>query len=146
VLPALHGALGTAGPVVGMGPSLGGLAMLYAHRRHPGAFGGLFLQSGSFFVPRYDRHESGFSGYRRIVRFVLPTLRGEAPGHPVPTVLTCGTVEENLHNNRTMAAALTGQGYPAVLREVPDAHNYTGWRDAFDPHLADLLAAVWPDG
>ena len=64
---------------------------------------------------------------------------------PVPTVLTCGTAEENLANNRQMAAALAGQGYPATLVEVPDAHNYVAWRDAFDPALADLLRRVWED-
>jgi len=42
-------------------------------------------------------------------------------------------------------AALRRQGYPAVLHAVPDAHNYVAWRDAFDPHLADLLTKVWCD-
>ena len=139
VLPAL----GAAGPVIAMGASLGGLAMLHAQRRYPASFAGLFLQSGSFFVPQYDQQESGFSGYRRIVRFVRRTADAEATPHPVPTVLTCGTGEENLHNNRLMAAVLADQGYPVALREVPDAHNYVGWRDAFDPHLTDLLTGVW---
>jgi enterochelin esterase family protein len=57
----------------------------------------------------------------------------------VPVVLTCGLAEENLANNREMARALAGQGYPARLAEVPDAHNFTGWRDALHPHLTDLL-------
>jgi enterochelin esterase family protein len=143
VLPALHRTLGTAGPVVGMGTSLGGLAMLYAQRQYPEALDALFLQSGSFFVPQHDQQESGFAGYRRIIEFVLPTLNFGGSARPVPAVLTCGTVEENLHNNRLMAAALTDQGYAAALYEVPDAHNYVGWRDAFDPHLTDLLAGVW---
>ena len=59
-----------AGLPVGMGASLGGLAMLQAQRTWPGAFAGLFLQSASFFVPRFDRQESGFPRYARIVRFV----------------------------------------------------------------------------
>jgi len=143
VLPELHRTLGTAGPAVGMGASLGGLSMLHAQRRYPAAFAGLFLQSGSFFVPEYDRHESGFSGYRRIVRFTARTAGISRWPHPVPTVLTAGLGEENLHNNRLMASTLAGQGYPAVLREVPDAHNYVGWRDAFDPHLTELLVKVW---
>jgi enterochelin esterase family protein len=143
VLPELHRALGAAGPAIGMGASLGGLAMLHAQRRYPASFAGLFLQSGSFFVPEYDSHESGFSGYRRLVRFVRRVADAHTWRYPVPTVLTCGTAEENLHNNRHMADALAGQGYPAVLNEVPDAHNYVGWRDAFDPHLTDLLARVW---
>jgi enterochelin esterase family protein len=52
-------------------------------------------------------------------------------------------VEENLANNREMVRALRAQGYPAELFEVPDAHNYVAWRDAFDPHLTGLLAEVW---
>ena len=62
---------------------------------------------------------------------------------PVPTVITCGAVEENLANNREMAAALRRQGYPVDLVEVPDAHNWTGWRDALDPHLTTLLQTVF---
>jgi enterochelin esterase family protein len=38
-----------------------------------------------------------------------------------------------------MTAALSRQGYVAELDEVPDLHNYTGWRDAFDPYLTRLL-------
>ena len=43
---------------VGAGVSLGALAMLHAQRRFPDAFAGLFLQSGSFFMPRFDAQES----------------------------------------------------------------------------------------
>jgi enterochelin esterase family protein len=56
----------------------------------------------------------------------------------VPTVLTCGAAEENIHNNRVMAETLQ-----APLHELTDTHNYTAWRDAFDPHLARLLAHAW---
>ncbi|HEU4423084.1 MAG TPA: alpha/beta hydrolase-fold protein, partial [Pilimelia sp.] len=142
VLPRLWAELGTTQPVVGMGASLGGLAMLHAQRRYPAAFTGLFLQSGSFFKPRFDRQESRFRRYLRIVRFVGRVAR--APdGPPVPTVLTCGLVEENLHNNRDMARTLREHGYPVRMADVPDAHNYICWRDAFDPHLTDLLRHVW---
>jgi enterochelin esterase family protein len=147
MLPRLYVELQTRRPIVGMGASLGGLAMLHAQRRYPRAFAGLFLQSGSFFRPRQDRHESWFRRYLRIVRFTGRVLRAadaaDAAARAVPTVLTCGRVEENLGNNRDMAHALWRQGYPAELFEVPDAHNYTGWRDAFDPYLTDLLRAVW---
>jgi enterochelin esterase-like enzyme len=147
VLPRLHAELARVRPVVGMGASLGGLAMLHAQRRFPRAFAGLFLQSGSFFRPRLDPQESGFSQFRRIVRFTGRVVGAVRPAHhPVPTVLTCGRVEENLANNREMAGALRRQGYPAELFEVPDAHAFTGWRDAFDPYLTSLLRSVWtPD-
>ena len=64
-------------------------------------------------------------------------------GVAVPVAITCGRAEENRHNNREMAHALRSQGYPVTIAEVPDAHNFTAWRDALDPHLTDLLRRVW---
>ena len=149
VLPALAAEFGPL-PVVGMGASLGALALLAAARAHPSAFAGLFLQSGSFFQDRFDAQESGYRRYGRVVRFV-EELRGStastgpASGGPVPVALTCGLVEENLANNRDMAGTLRRLGHPVTLREVPDGHNFTAWRDALHPALTDLLRAVWPD-
>jgi enterochelin esterase-like enzyme len=143
IVPAITDRFETAGRPVGMGASLGALAMLHAQRTWPDTFAALFLQSGSFFVPRFDRHESGFPRYRRIVRFVRGVLRAGTQPEPVPVSLTCGIEEENIDNNRLMVAALRAQGYAATLAEVPDMHNYTGWRDALDPHLTRLLAGLW---
>ena len=143
IVPGLRDHVAVSGLPVGMGPSLGGLAMLHAQRSFPGTFAGLFLQSGSFFVPRFDSHESRFPRYQRIIRFVDRVLRSGPDGETLPVAMTCGAEEENVHNNRLMAAALAAQGYPADLQEVPDLHNYTSWRDAFDPHLTRLLARVW---
>ena len=143
VLPAVRAAVPVIKPVVGMGASLGGVAMLHAQRRRPGLLGGLFLQSASFFDRRLDPQESGYSRFGRITRFVGGVVRGATRGEPVPVTLTCGLAEENLTNNRQMAAALVARGYPTGLVEVPDAHNYVGWRDAFDPALGDLLRTVW---
>jgi len=143
VIPALTRELATT-VRVGMGTSLGALAMLHAHCRHPGAFGALFLQSGSFFCPRFDSHERRFPYYRRIVAFVVSVHDGALPDRPVPVALTCGVIEENAGNNRLMAQVLRERGYPAQLHEVADAHNYTAWRDAFDPHLTTLLRRVCP--
>jgi enterochelin esterase family protein len=126
-----------------MGPSLGALAMLQAQRAWPGTFAALFLQSGSFFVPRFDRHESRFARYPRIVRFVRQVLRTTSYRDVVPVTLTCGRAEENVHNNRLMAMSLARQGYAAQLHEVPGLHDFDAWRDAFNPHLARLLASLW---
>jgi enterochelin esterase-like enzyme len=143
VIPALRNQVNVTGDPVGMGASLGALALLVTQRRAPGTFGGLFLQSGSFFMPRFDSHESGFPRYGRIVRVVRRIVRAGEHPDPVPVQLTCGTAEENVFNNRVMARALAEQGYEARLDEVRDMHNYTGWRDAFDPHLTRLLARMW---
>jgi enterochelin esterase-like enzyme len=126
----------------GMGASLGALAMLHAHVRHPKSFDGLMLQSGSFFRQRYDKYESGFPRYRRITRFVGTVIRGVDVERTIPVAITCGTAEENRANNEDLAAALTEQGYPAWLAEVRDGHTWTGWRDSLDPHLPALIEAV----
>jgi enterochelin esterase-like enzyme len=143
ILPTLREHVPVAGLPVGMGASLGGLAMLQAQRTWPGAFAGLFLQSASLFVPRFDRHESGFPRYARIVRFVRRVLRTATFAEPVPVAMTCGAEEENVHNNRLTASALAAQGYDVRLAEVPDLHNHTAWRDALDPYLTQLLARLW---
>jgi enterochelin esterase family protein len=124
---------------VGMGASLGALAMLHAHVRRP--FAGLFLQSGSFFELRHDAHEYRFSRFQRVIRAVRELKRDA--GVPERVTMTCGVLEENLANNREMAAALAEQEFDVELTVVPDMHNYTGWRDALHPHLTHLLLRVW---
>jgi enterochelin esterase-like enzyme len=144
ILPALRELVPVAGRPIGMGASLGALAMLQAQRSWPGTLGGLFLQSGSFFVPRFDRHESGFPRYGRIVRFVRGVLRAAACEDPVPVAMTCAGEEENIHNNRAMASALAHQGYELRLTETPGRHDFPSWRAGLDPHLTHLLATLWP--
>ena len=41
-----------------------------------------------------------------------------------------------------MERALNEAGYPVQLHELPDMHNYTAWRDGFEPHLTRLIARV----
>lgn len=143
VLPLLRATIAVREPVVGMGASLGGLAMLHAQRALPGLFGGLFLQSASFLTVDLDPQEQHrFSRFGQVSVYVADVLR-TVPYETVPVTMTCGLAEENLANNRQMAATLTKQGYGIQLVEVPDAHNYIGWRDAFDPALTGLLRTVW---
>lgn len=146
ILPRLH-AMSPIKPGrryrVGMGASLGALAMLHAHRLWPASFGGLFLQSGSFFHHRYFRHDLGFTHFERI-RWFLD--RVHAAGNwdlPIPVTMTCGEVEQNFPNNRATGLALRAQGYSVTFRRVRDAHTWVGWRDAFTPGLVDLLTGLW---
>ncbi|WP_317792532.1 alpha/beta hydrolase [Actinoplanes sichuanensis] len=141
LLPRIRARLG-GGPVVGAGVSLGALAMLHAQWRFPVSFAGLFLQSGSYFQARLDGQEAGFRLFRRIVRFT-GLMRHVRDGPAIPVSLTCGSAEENLANNRDMADALRKQGYAVDFAENPDAHTWTGWRDALHPHLTGLLRRVW---
>ena len=138
VLPAVAAEVAVRGTPVAMGASLGALAMLHAQHRHPNTFAGLFLQSGSFFTPEHDIQERGFSRWARVTAFVAEVLGGGRGTGAAPAVLTCGAGEENIHNNREMAAALGEQ-----LHELGDLHNYTAWRDALDPYLTGLLEGLW---
>jgi len=141
ILPALRASFACT-TVIGMGTSLGGLAMLHAFCRYPDSVDALFLQSGSFFTPELDSQERRFPYFRRITEFTAAVHAGGLPTVPVPVSLTCGAIEENIENNRLMLATLRSRGYPASLHEVADMHNYTAWRDAFDPHLSALLRQV----
>ena len=77
-----------------------------------------------------------------MVGFVTEVHDGGLLSKPVPAVFTCGTIEENIDNNRLMIKTLHDRGYPATLHEVPDMHNYTAWRDALDPWLTELLGRM----
>lgn len=144
VVPAL-GRVAPAGriPKVGMGASLGALAMLHAHRSHPAALGGLYLQSGSFLQPTLDVVEAARELFGPVTRFVGRVLVTPGFRRPIPITMTAGTAEENLHNNRAMRDALSAQGYAVEWHEQRDAHNWVSWRDTWDPHLVDLLCRVW---
>jgi enterochelin esterase-like enzyme len=136
ILPALPPA-----PVrIGLGASLGALALFHAHRRYSDSFDALFLQSGSFFR-RAESYERNFPRYERIARFVGGIHRNR-PERAIPVVLGCGTVEENLPANRALAESLGKLGYDVRLHEFRDGHNWVAWRDSFQPQLLQLLERV----
>ena len=128
---------------VGVGASLGGLALLHAHRVEPSAFAGLFLQSGSYFRRRSDPQESHFGRFGRIDRFVGSVLRGAGDPRPVPATLTCALDEENYVNNAAVARALAEQGYPVEFHAARGGHDWPTWRRALELHLPALLRRVW---
>lgn len=139
-LPAIRNAVAVRGPVALAGASLGALAALHAAVTQPATVAALFLQSGSFFRPDLDAQERSFGGFKAVTDFVASL---DSSGPPLRIGMTCGLAEENLANNRLMAQRLSGLGHDVMFNEVADAHTYVGWRDAFDPYLADLLAATW---
>ena len=131
------------GPVVVAGASLGGLTAVLLGLLAAPRVGGVYAQSGSFFQVRHDDDESGYPFFGRIARLVQTVLDMRDTEHPLTVGMTCGTLEENLANNRDMAAALRRAGHAVELTEVPDLHNYTAWRDALDPGLTHVLRTVW---
>ena len=130
-------------PVVVVGASLGGLTALLLGLLGAPRVGGVLAQSGSFFQVRHDDSESGYRYFGRISRLVQGVLDMRHAEHPLVVGMTCGGLEENVANNRDMAAALRRAGHDVTLREVPDLHNYTSWRDALDPTLTEVLHRVW---
>src|SRR5262249_48041572 len=98
-----------------------------------------------FFTSAVDLQGRDFSGFEGVTRFVAGLHASDSDERPVPAVLTCGTVEKNLANNRSMVATLRRLGYPAELVEFRDAHNYTAWRDALHPHLTTLVSNLVGD-
>jgi enterochelin esterase-like enzyme len=144
LLPALTGAVATVGKPVLMGQSLGALAALHAMWTSPATWGGVFLQSGSFFTSDLDPPESGFEYWRELTGFVASVHAASqaAPGAP-PATLVCGTAEENHANNVAMRDHLASIGVVTGWGEVRDGHTWTCWRDTLDPHLTELLLRVW---
>jgi enterochelin esterase-like enzyme len=128
---------------VGLGSSLGGLALLHAHRLEPRAFSGLFLQSGSYFRRRTDPQEGRFGRFSRVDRFVGTVLNARDRARPVPTTITCGLDEENYANNAAVAQALAAQGYAVNFHAARGGHDWPTWKRALESHLAPLLRRVW---
>jgi enterochelin esterase-like enzyme len=128
---------------VGVGASLGALALLHVHRLEPGTFSGLFLQSGSYFRRRTDRQESRAKRFGRIDRFVGSVLNGRGDPRPVPTTLTCALDEENYANNAAVAQALAHQGYPVDFHAARGGHDWPTWRRGLEAHLPALLRKAW---
>ena len=133
ILPALPPA-----PLrIGLGASLGALALLHAQRGHPESFDALFLQSGSFFRRR-DAHERWFPRFHRISRFVGSVLAGSSP-RPIPLAISCGTVEENLASNIVVADALREQGHDVDFRSSATATTGSPGGTILHPRLSELI-------
>lgn len=128
---------------IAVGASLGGLCLSHAHltksTQSQSFFGGLLLQSASFFQPATDAVEVHFRYFDRISGFVSRILNEDFNVPRIPLYMTCGRGEENLTNNRVMAESLRAKGFPLKFIEHPDAHNWTGWRDCLGDGLTALL-------
>ena len=143
VLPTVQTAYASDVKPALMGASLGALASLQAEWLHPGTFGSLFLQSGSFFRRRVDDEED-FEFWDRVTTFVTNVRRARRRRTDARVVMTCGTAEGNLANNRQMAQALAGSGHDVAFAEVPGGHDWRWWQGAFSPHLFDSLSRTPP--
>lgn len=142
LLDIVSEAVAISGPVVAMGASLGGLCALMLALSDD-RVGGVFAQSGSFFTPRLDAQESTYPYFERVSGAVAQIVAAPTTERPLDVSMTVGELEENNENNHALADALKRQGHHVEIQDVPDLHNYTAWRDCFDPILTTLLRRLW---
>lgn len=115
-----------------MGASFGAVAALSTAWRHPGVFGRLLLQSGSFAFSDVGGPHGRGPVFDPVVRF-MDAFRAD-PGRPADRVfLSCGTYESLIYENRSMVALLeagTGMaGTGGSGAAVPD-HAHAADADA----------------
>ncbi len=121
-----------------MGASLGAVATLSAAWSHPGRFGKLLLQSGSFvFTDIGDRNWRG-EQWDEVVSF-MNTFR-EAPGLPAESLfVSCGIYESLIYENRSLLPILQATGMDVRYAEARDGHNWENWRDRLRVGLSWLF-------
>ncbi|MBM4063608.1 MAG: enterochelin esterase [Planctomycetes bacterium] len=120
-----------------VGASFGAVATLAAAWRHPGVFGKLLLQSGSFVFTEIGEHGRGPT-FDPVVRFVNEFRRN--PGRPAETVFaSCGVYESLIYYNRSLIPLLQETGMTVRYREANDGHNWENWRDRLREGLSFLF-------
>jgi len=120
-----------------LGASFGAVASLAAAWRHPGIFGKLGLQSGSFAFTDIGEHDRG-PLFDPIVEFVN-AFRAK-PGRPADRVfLSCGTYESLIYYNRSIYPLLAATGMDVRFSDVRDGHNWENWRDRLREGLSFLF-------
>lgn len=120
-----------------MGASFGGVASLHTAWCHPGLFGNLLLQSGSFAFSDLGRHQRG-PVFDPVVRF-MNAFR-EEPGLPAERIyMSCGIYESLIYENRSLIPRLQEQGVDVRFEEARDAHNWENWRDRLRTGLSWLF-------
>ena len=128
---------------IGMGASLGGLAMLHAHRATRSSSTACCSSRAASSGNAPTSRSARFPRYRRITqihRHGAPR-RSKAHGRSrsrSPAAPPRRTARTTRPSPLRSARRATRRG-SALVR---DAHNWTCWRDAFDPHLPALIEAV----
>jgi len=141
LLPALENRLPLmrrAGMKGLMGASFGAVAALSAAWRHPGVFGRLLLQSGSFAFADIGHHNRG-PVFDPVAKFVNE-FRAR-PDHPAEKIfVSCGMYESLIYENRSLVPVLQSTGMEVRYVEARDGHNWENWRD----RLREGLSWLYP--
>lgn len=120
-----------------VGASLGAVAAFHTALEHPGRFGRLLLQSGSFAFtdiggsehgPPFDRVIDTVNGFRRNPTRVVPRA-----------FVSVGVYEPLVSENRALVPVLRRAGTDVRFVEVRDGHNWENWRDRLREGLSWLF-------
>lgn len=119
------------------GASFGAVSSLYAATRHPGVWGRLLLQSGSFAFTDIGEHTRG-ALWDPIVKFVNG-FRDAPPQLDAMVYQCCGTFESLIYYNRSLFPVFQRVARDARFTEAPDGHNWINWRDRLREGLTWLF-------
>jgi enterochelin esterase family protein len=120
-----------------MGASLGAVASLSTAWRHPGRFGRLLLQSGSFAFT-----DIGRTAKHPVLLPVVDFMKEfrNAPGKLPPRIfVSCGVYEGLIYENRSLVPFLERAGADVKFVEARDGHNWENWRDRLREGLSWLF-------
>lgn len=121
-----------------MGASFGAVAAFSTAVRHPGLFGRLLLQSGSF---AFTDIGHGMRGpvFEPVVAF-MNAWRAEPRPVAERVFVSCGQYESLIYENRSLVPVLQSTGMTVRYVESRDGHNWENWRD----RLRDGLTWAYP--
>jgi enterochelin esterase family protein len=140
LVPALENELPLMASPAGrclMGASFGAVAALHAAWKHPGFYGRLLLQSGSFAFTDIGEHQRG-PVFDPVVEFVNE-FRGAPEAISRKVYVSCGMYESLIYENRSLLPLLQRTGMEIRYTEARDGHNWENWRDRLREGLSWLF-------
>jgi enterochelin esterase-like enzyme len=111
-----------------LGASLGAVASLSTAFRHPGQFGGLVLNSGTFVFDAAKLARRPHPVFTRVHR-LLGALRRAPSLPPTRAYVSTGDLEGLAEENRTLASFLQERGVDVLFGSAWDGHHWHNWRD-----------------
>lgn len=121
-----------------LGASFGAVASFSTAVRHPGIWGRLLLQSGSFAFTDIGRRNRRGPLFDRIVEFVN-AYREKPVAMSQRVFVTCGVYESLIYENRSLVPLLDATGMQVKFVEARDGHNWQNWRDRLREGLSWLF-------
>lgn len=121
-----------------LGASFGAVASFSTACRHPGVWGRLLLQSGSFAFTDIGRRNRRGPLFDRIVEFVN-AYREKPVAMSQRVFVSCGVYESLIYENRSLVPLLDATGMQVRFVEARDGHNWQNWRDRLREGLSWLF-------